>query len=143
MFVPVTRTIRSVWQRFLLAVERSLISLAFTFVVRSSSWLTEAVIDAGFTIHGGPTIGLLQKPNLVRFTLGSGHGETLVAPPTEDHVNEWLAAAKGKIVSVTQSESQRPGGGHHITVRIWYVPEAQAPTWELPNSDKPMIWLVH
>lgn len=74
MFVSVTGTstgtIRSVWQRFILAVERSLISLASTFVVRTSSLLPEAVIDAGFTIHGGPTIGLLQKPNLVHFTLG-------------------------------------------------------------------------
>ena len=65
-----TETIRSVWQRFILAVECSLISLTSTFVVRISSLLTETVIDAGFTIHCRPTIGLLQKPNLVHFTLG-------------------------------------------------------------------------
>lgn len=76
-----------------------------------------------------------MEARLKLFTFVSGHGETLVDPPTEDHVNEWLATAKGKIVSVTQSESQRPGGGHHITVGIWYLPEAQAPAWEVPNSN--------
>ena len=51
-------------------VERSLVSLMSSFVVWIFFLLPEAVIDAGFTIHGGPTIGLLQKPNLVHFTLG-------------------------------------------------------------------------
>ncbi len=75
-----------------------------------------------------------MEARLKLFTFVSGHGETHVDLPTEDHVNEWLATAKGKIVSVTQSESQRPGGGHQITVGIWYVPEAQTPAWELPAS---------
>ena len=76
-----------------------------------------------------------MEARLKLFTFVSGHGETLVDPPTEDHINEWLATSKGKVVSVTKSESQRPGGGHHITVGIWYLPEAQAPAWEFPNSS--------
>jgi hypothetical protein len=68
------------------------------------------------------------------FTLTSGHGETLVDPPTEDRVNEWLASVKGRIVNVSQSESQRVGGGQHITLGIWYVPEAQTAKRELPET---------
>ena len=52
------------------AVERLLVSLASSFVVWIFSLLPETVIDAGFTIECGPTIGLLQKTNLVHFTLG-------------------------------------------------------------------------
>ncbi|MFO0967214.1 MAG: hypothetical protein U0793_16745 [Gemmataceae bacterium] len=57
------------------------------------------------------------------FTFVSGHGETLVESRHEDHINQWLTTNKGKIVRTTQSESTRPGGGHHITVCVWYVPE--------------------
>ena len=54
----------------LLAVEQPLVSGVPAFVVRISSWLSEAVVDAGFTIRGGPTFGPLQKPDLVHFPLG-------------------------------------------------------------------------
>jgi hypothetical protein len=57
------------------------------------------------------------------FTYISGHGETLISPPLEDHINQWLAQTKGKLVSVSQSESERPGSGHHVTVCIWYLPQ--------------------
>ncbi|HEY8506698.1 MAG TPA: hypothetical protein VIL46_19095 [Gemmataceae bacterium] len=57
------------------------------------------------------------------FTFVSGHGETVVGSPHEDHINQWLAAAKGRLVRVTQSESERPGVGHHVTICVWYVPE--------------------
>jgi hypothetical protein len=57
------------------------------------------------------------------FNFVSGHGETLVDPPQEDHINQWLAAAKGHVVDVSQSESDRGGAGHHVTVCIWYIPE--------------------
>jgi hypothetical protein len=57
------------------------------------------------------------------FTFVSGHGETVVGPPLEDHINEWLRSVQGEFVQVTQSESERAGAGHHITVCVWYVPE--------------------
>jgi hypothetical protein len=58
------------------------------------------------------------------FTFLSGHGETLLDPPHEDHINQWLAAVKGEVVQVSQSESERAGAGHHVTICVWYVPEA-------------------
>jgi hypothetical protein len=57
------------------------------------------------------------------FTFVSGHGETLVEPPHEDHINQWLATVPGQVVSVSQSESTHPGTGHHVTVCVWYLPE--------------------
>lgn len=62
-----------------------------------------------------------MKERVKVFTFVSGHGETLVDPPLEDHINRWLADINGEIVSVTQSESQRAGSGHHVTVCVWYV----------------------
>lgn len=56
------------------------------------------------------------------FTFVSGHGETLIDPPHEDRINEWLSEIKGDILEITQSESQRPNGGHHVTVSVWYLP---------------------
>jgi hypothetical protein len=61
------------------------------------------------------------------FTFVSGHGETLVQPPHEEHINQWLATVPGKLVRVTQSESEHPGSGHHVTICLWYVPEGEAP----------------
>jgi len=57
------------------------------------------------------------------FTFISGHGETLLEPRHEDHINQWLASVKGQVVDISQSESERSGAGHHVTVCIWYVPE--------------------
>jgi hypothetical protein len=57
------------------------------------------------------------------FTFFTGHGETLVEPAHEERINQWLATAKGEIVEIAQSESERPGAGHHITLSVWYVPE--------------------
>lgn len=57
------------------------------------------------------------------FTFISGHGETVVGSAQEDHINEWLASVEGKLVRVSQSESERPGTGHHVTVCVWYLPE--------------------
>lgn len=57
------------------------------------------------------------------FTFVSGHGETVVEPAHEGHINQWLSTIKGRLVHVSQSESERPGVGHHVTVCIWYVPE--------------------
>ena len=55
------------------------------------------------------------------FTFVSGHGETVVGSAQEDHINQWLASIDGKMVRVSQSESERPGVGHHITICVWYV----------------------
>jgi hypothetical protein len=60
------------------------------------------------------------------FTFVSGHGETVVELPHEDHINQWLATAKGRLVRVSQSESERAGAGHHVTVCVWYAPEEPA-----------------
>jgi len=57
------------------------------------------------------------------FSFVSGHGETVVEPPDEEHINKWLASVNGEVVSVSQSESERAGKGHHVTLCILYVPE--------------------
>jgi hypothetical protein len=64
----------------------------------------------------------MMQERLKVFTFVSGHGETVVEAPQEEHINRWLAAVKGRLVRVSQSESQRAGAGHHVTVCIWYVP---------------------
>lgn len=56
------------------------------------------------------------------FTFVSGHGETVIKPPSEEHINQWLATTGGTLVRVTQSESQRAGIGHHVTICLWYIP---------------------
>jgi len=56
------------------------------------------------------------------FTYVSGTGATVVETPLEDHINEWLASVEGKVVNVSQSESERQGAAH-ITVCVWYLPE--------------------
>jgi hypothetical protein len=57
------------------------------------------------------------------FTFVSGHGETVVEPPHEDHINQWLASVHGRVISISQSESERAGKGHHVTLSVLYVPE--------------------
>lgn len=59
------------------------------------------------------------------FTFVSGHGETVIEPRHEDHINQWLSTINGRLLRVTQSESERPGVGHHITICVWYHPEEQ------------------
>jgi len=63
-----------------------------------------------------------MKERVKVFNFLSGHGETLVDPPHEDHINEWLARVDGEIIDVTQSESGRGTAGHHVTVCVWYLP---------------------
>jgi hypothetical protein len=57
------------------------------------------------------------------FTYISGHGSTLLEPALQEHINQWLSAAKGRLLTISQSESERPGVGQHVTVCVWYVPE--------------------
>ena len=59
------------------------------------------------------------------FTFVSGHGETVVGPPHEDHINQWLSTVKRQVVDVSQSESERVGAGCHITVCVWYIPDEE------------------
>ena len=56
------------------------------------------------------------------FTYISGTGATVIETPLEDHLNEWLAGVDGEVLEVTQSESERAGAGHHVTVCVWYLP---------------------
>ncbi len=67
-----------------------------------------------------------MKERVKVFTFISGHGETLVEPRHEEHINQWLADENAEIVEITQSESQRAGSGHHVTLCIWYVPREAA-----------------
>ena len=55
-------------------------------------------------------------------TISRIHGETIVESPLEELINQWLTAAKGTLVKITQSESEHAGAGHHITLCVWYVP---------------------
>jgi hypothetical protein len=64
-----------------------------------------------------------MKERVKVFTHLSGHGTTVLEPPLEDHINQWLRAANGKLVDVSQSESERPGVGQHLTVCLWYLPQ--------------------
>jgi hypothetical protein len=64
-----------------------------------------------------------MQERLKVFSFVSGHGETVVEPRHEDHINQWLESVKGQVVEVSQSESERAGSGHHVTICIWYVPE--------------------
>ena len=64
-----------------------------------------------------------MKERIKMFTYVSGAGQTVIEPSLEDHVNEWLAGVDGKLVQVTQTESERPAVGHHVTVCVWYVPK--------------------
>ena len=67
-----------------------------------------------------------MQERLKLFTFVTGHGETLIEPH-EDHINQWLSAVDGRLVRVTQSESERSGVGHHVTVCVWYVPQGTSP----------------
>ena len=60
------------------------------------------------------------------FTHISGHGTTVLDPPLEEYINQWLKTVNGKLVDVTQSESERPGVGQHLTVCVWYLPEGNS-----------------
>jgi hypothetical protein len=66
-----------------------------------------------------------MRERLKIFTFLSGHGETVVQPAHEGHINQWLEATKGTLLDVTQSESERPGMGPHVTLCIWYVAQEE------------------
>lgn len=60
------------------------------------------------------------------FTYISGSGSTVIESSLEDHINEFLESLDGSLLDISQSESERAGGGHHVTVCIWYVPQNRA-----------------
>jgi hypothetical protein len=68
-----------------------------------------------------------MRERLKVFTFVSGHGETVIEPRHEDHINQWLASVEGTLVRVTQSESEHHGAGHHVTVCLWYIPTGGGP----------------
>jgi hypothetical protein len=64
-----------------------------------------------------------MKERVKVFTFVTGHGEAIIASPLEDHINQWLTQTKGRVTHISQSESERPGNGHHVTITIWYETE--------------------
>ena len=64
-----------------------------------------------------------MKERVKMFSFVSGHGETVVEPPHEDHINQWLSTTGGRVVHVSHSESERSNAGHHVTVFVWYIPD--------------------
>jgi hypothetical protein len=64
-----------------------------------------------------------MKERVKIFTFLTGHGETLLEPKHEEHINQWLAALDGQVTHICQSESTRQGVGHHVTVCVWYIPQ--------------------
>ena len=62
-----------------------------------------------------------MKERVKVFTYTSGTGSTVIQTSLEDHMNDWLAGMDGRIVHITQSESERPKAGPHVTVCVWFV----------------------
>lgn len=63
-----------------------------------------------------------MPPRVKVFTYISGSGSTVIESTLEDQLNAWLQTNPGEIFEITQSESERPGVGHHVTVCVWYLP---------------------
>lgn len=63
-----------------------------------------------------------MKERVKIFTYVSGTGATVIEPRLEDDINEWLEYANGKLLRVSQSESERQGTAH-VTICVWYLPD--------------------
>jgi hypothetical protein len=57
-----------------------------------------------------------MKERVKVFTYTSGTGAAVIQSSLEDHINEWLAGVHGRIVRITQSESERPKRSQTDTV---------------------------
>jgi hypothetical protein len=68
------------------------------------------------------------------FTHLTGHGATVIDPPLEENINRWLETTHGRLVRISQSESERPGVGHHVTICVWYVPGDVEPDLEIASD---------
>lgn len=66
------------------------------------------------------------------FTHATGIGVPVNARPLEDAINQFFEHTPGRLVRLRQSECERPGVGHQITVTVWYVPGDVAPDIEIP-----------
>ena len=63
-----------------------------------------------------------MKERIKVFTHVSGEGSTVTDTDIEESINEWLAETNGKLIRITQTESQRHTNGQHLTVCVWYIP---------------------
>ena len=63
-----------------------------------------------------------MKARVKVFTYISGTGSTVIETTLEDHINQFLESADGELLKISQSESERAGAGHHVTVCVWYLP---------------------
>lgn len=63
-----------------------------------------------------------MKERVKIFTYASGTGSTVIEPRLEDDINEWLESVNGKLIQISQSESERQGTAH-LTVCVWYLPD--------------------
>jgi hypothetical protein len=84
-----------------------------------ASWVDHSRVTTAGEMPRG--VSAMQERVKV-FTYSSGTGSTLIESTLEDHLNEWLRKTRGRITSITQSESERNGMAH-VTVSVWYVPE--------------------
>lgn len=67
-----------------------------------------------------------MKERVKVFSYVNSEGSRLIESELEDHINDWLAQAGGKLLHITQSESHRPQAAQHVTVCVWYLPEESA-----------------
>ena len=56
------------------------------------------------------------------FTHITSTTSSAAATSLEEHVNDWLRTTNGRMLNVSQSESERKGIGHHVTICVWYEP---------------------
>lgn len=66
----------------------------------------------------------MMRERVKVFTYVSGTGSTVIETTLEDRINEWLESVNGKLLNVSQSESERQGTAH-VTVCVWYSPTDQ------------------
>src|SRR5262249_50243417 len=64
---------------------------------RNNGAVERAELEATATFGGSK-----MQERVKIFTFVSGHGETVIEPRHEDHINQWLATAKGRLVHVSQ-----------------------------------------
>ena len=73
-----------------------------------------------------------MKERVKIFNHQTSIGAPVNSRPLEEAINQWLEATPGRLVRIRQSESERPGIGHQVTICIWYVPGDVEPDFEIP-----------
>ena len=66
------------------------------------------------------------------FTQQTGMGAPVQPRPLEEAINQWLETTPGRLRRIRQSECERPGIGHQVTICIWYVPGDVEPDFQIP-----------